>query len=223
MITEVLERQISMLKYQHTQALTERNMPEARRILSEIDKIQKELKIEEGHEILEKAKASGMFEKASQIISAVQILLCQANNMIGEVEDMFAEYRVVLDSVVVAQKQYYKAADKYFAEFGKIVDHNNKGNDMFADIQDFDNMFRVWAGLKEMGKPKSLMDGCKRASEKANGLSHMCQKCMMTPNPESIMCIACSKSFREGFEKGARWLESKRIERITKKYKEENK
>lgn len=220
MKSEILQRQLDMLKSQHTQALMNRNMPEARRILAEIDKVQSEIRIEEGREILEKAKASGMFEKASQMISAVQILLCQANNMIGEVEDMFAEHRVVLDDIVTAQRQYYKAADKYFAEFGKIVDENKLGSVMFQDLDDFDNVFRVWAGLKQMGKPKSLMDGFKKAAKQANGRSKMCDRCQLTYNPETLMCMACNKSFCEGFEKGARWLESKRIERITKKDKE---
>lgn len=223
MKTEILQRQLDMLKSQHTQALMERNMPEARRILAEIDKVQGEIKMEEGREIIEKAKASGMFERASQIISAVQILLCEANNMIGEVEDMFAEHSVVLDDIVTAQRQYYKAADKYFAEFGKIVDDNKLGNVMFKDIEDFDNVFRIWAGLKQMGKPKSLMDGCSKAANQANGRSKMCGRCQLTYNPDTLMCRACSKSFCEGFEKGARWLENKRIERITKKDKEEKK
>lgn len=223
MKSEILQRQLDMLKSQHTQALMNRNMPEARRILAEIDKVQSEIRIEEGREILEKAKASGMFERASQMISAVQILLCEANNMIGEVEDMFAQHRVVLDDIVTAQRQYYKAADKYFAEFGKIVSDNKMGSVMFQDLDDFDNVFRVWSGLKQMGKPKSLMDGCKKAAKQANGRSKMCDRCPLTYNPETLMCMACNKSFCEGFEKGARWLENKRIEGITKKDKEEKK
>lgn len=223
MKSEILQRQLDMLKSRHTQALMTRNMKEARRILAEIDKVQSEIRIEEGREILEKAKASGMFEKASHMISAVHILLCQANNMIGEVEDMFAEHRVVLDDIVTAQRQYYKSADRYFAELGKIVDENKLGSVMFQDLDDFDNVFRVWAGLKQMGKPKSLMDGCKKAAKQANGRSKMCEKCQLTYNPETLMCMACNKSFMEGFEKGARWLESKRIEHITKKDKEERK
>lgn len=223
MKSEILQRQLDMLKSQHTQALMTRNMKEARRILAEIDKLQSEIRIEEGREILEKAKASGMFERASQMISAVQILLCQANNMIGEVEDMFAEHRVVLDDIVTAQRQYYKAADKYFAEFGKIVDENKLGSVMFQDLDDFDNVFRVWAGLKQMGKPKSLMDGCKKAGEYSLAKSRMCKRCSLAYSPNTLICNACANSFCKGFEKGARWLESKRIERITKKDKEDRK
>ena len=214
---EILQRQFDMLKSQHTQALMERNMPEARRILEEMDRVRNAIRIEEGNQIIEKARESGVLERASRILSAVQILLCQANNMIGEVEDMFAENNVILDDIVIEQKKYYKAADKYFATFGKIVDENNKGNDMFDDIQAFDIMFREYAGMK---KPRSLMSGCKKAAGKANGLSQMCQKCMITPNPDCIVCRACNKSFLEGFKKGAKWLEAKRIERILNRGKE---
>ena len=70
---------------------------------------------------------------------------------------------------------------------------------------------------------KSIKECCKQAAGKANGLSQMCQKCPLTYNPETLICQACDKSFKEGFQKGAKWLERKRIERIMKKDKEEQK
>lgn len=53
---EILQRQFDMLKSQHTQALMERNMPEARRILAELDRVRNEIRIEEGNQIIEKAR-----------------------------------------------------------------------------------------------------------------------------------------------------------------------
>lgn len=41
-----------------------------------------------------------------------------------------------------------------------------------------------------------------------------------TYNPETLICQACDKSFKEGFQKGAKWLEKKRIDRIMNKDKE---
>ena len=91
---------------------------------------------------------------------------------------------------------------------------------MFTDLEEFDNMIRIFAGLKDMPKPASLMGGCKQAAGKANGLSQMCQKCPLIYNPETLICRACDKSFKEGFQKGAKWLERKRIDRIMNKDKE---
>ena len=81
-------------------------------------------------------------------------------------------------------------------------------------------MIRIFAGLKDMPKPASLMVGCKQAAGKANGLSKMCQKCPLRYDPETLICRACDKSFKEGFHKGAKWLERKRIDRIMNKDKE---
>ncbi|MBV3865805.1 Cas9 inhibitor AcrIIA9 family protein [Phocaeicola coprocola] len=75
---------------------------------------------------------------------------------------------------------------------------------------------------------KSIKECCKyiysrarkQAAGKANGLSQMCQKCPLTYNPETLICQACDKSFKEGFQKGAKWLEKKRIDRIMNKDKE---
>lgn len=219
----MLQRKLDMLRAEYVQVLTKKDASEIFRVQQEIQNTVNELEIARGEEIVQKAKESGILSRTSQIISLVHLLMCETNDLLSEIEDNFAKAQIRKDSVVYMQREYYKAADLYFREFAKIVEHNNKGNDMFKDLEGFDNMVRVFAQLKDMPKPVSLMGGCKKAAAKANGLSHMCQKCMMTPNPDSIMCRACSKSFREGFQKGAKWLEKKRIERIMNKDKEEEK
>lgn len=218
---EMLQRKYDMLKAEHTQALMGYDIKKAKSILNEMDEVRREIKKAESEEIIEAARKAGMFDRCSRILSAVHLLMCQANDMLGEVEDLFSKHGILLDDIVIAQKRYYNCADSYFAEFGKIVDGEGLGNKMFSDLSEFDNMFRVWAGLKEMPKPVSLMGGCKQAASKANGLSKMCDKCPLTFNAETLICKACSKSFREGFSKGAKWLEKKRIERIMKKDKED--
>ena len=218
---EMLQRNLDMLRAEYVQALAKKDASEIFRVQQEIQNTVNEIEIARGEEIVQKAKESGILSRTSQIISLVHLLMCETNDLLSEIEDNFAKAQIRKDSVVYMQREYYKAADLYFREFAKIVKHNNKGNDMFKDLEGFDNMVRVFAQLKDMPKPVSLMGGCKKAASKADGLSHMCQKCMMTPNPESIMCRACGKSFREGFQKGAKWLEKKRIERIMKKDKED--
>lgn len=219
---ELLQNRLDRLKIEYQEALITNDRNEVKRLYGLIHETVKELEEAKADEIIQKAKESGMFKRTDRLVSLTQLLMCEANNILSEIEEEFKAARIMTDKTALMQREYYKAADLYFNEFAKIVKHNNKTNDMFSDLEEFDNLVRVFADLKEMPKPVSLMVGCKQAASKANGLSHMCQKCMMTPNPESIMCRACSKSFREGFQKGAKWLEKKRIERIMKKDKEDS-
>lgn len=206
----MLERKLELLKVEYIQVLNKRDAAEIRRVQAEIQQTVKEIEIAKGEEIIQRAKESGMFDRTGRLMDLVQLMMCVTNNLLSEIEDNFRKAEIMQDSIVYMQREYYKSADLYFNEFAKVVKKHNKTNDMFSDMEAFENMVRIFARVKDMPKPVSLMGGCKKAASKANGLSHMCQKCMMTPNPESIMCIACSKSFREGFHKGAKWLEKKK-------------
>lgn len=220
MKTELLQRQLDMLKIEYQKALSQNDRTEIKRLYDDIHNLVKEIDVAKGEEIIQKAKDSGILEKTSRMICLVQLMMCETNDLLSEIEDNFKESRIMTDSIVYMQKEYYKAADLYFKEFAKIVDFNKKGDDMFSDLEGFDNMIRIFAGLKDMPKPASLMGGCKQAAGKANGLSQMCTKCPLKYNPETLICQACDKSFKEGFQKGAKWLEKKRIDRIMNKDKE---
>lgn len=223
MRTEILQQQIDMLSNEHVQAVMDGNHKRAGECFVELVRLREELEKAKGENIIEEAKQSGKLEHASRVISLAHVVLSELNNIIGEVEDMFYDMKLVKDSTVAAQQKYYKAADAYFKEFGAIVEKNNLTMRMFEDIQDFDNLVKIWAKLKEQPKPQSLMHGCRQAAKQANGRSQMCAKCGMRYNPETIMCKACNRSFVEGFEKGARWLENKRVERIMNKNNEQAK
>lgn len=228
MRTEILKQQIEELRAKRSLAIAKGKFKDITELSKQIVELETELAIEVGQENLEKAKQSGMFERASRFISLIQLVLCEANNLMGEVEDMFAENKIVIDEIVVKQREYYKSADKYFKAFDRIVKSNTTEENrldyrMFEDLQQMDDMIKIWASLKEQPKPQSLMPGCTKAAKQANGRSQMCTKCGMRYNPETIMCKACNRSFVEGFEKGARWLENKRVERIMNKNNEQAK
>lgn len=177
MKTELLQRQLDMLKIEYQKALSQNDRTEIKRLYDDIHNLVKEIDVAKGEEIIQKAKDSGILEKTSRMICLVQLMMCETNDLLSEIEDNFKESRIMTDSIVYMQKEYYKAADLYFKEFAKIVDFNKKGDDMFSDLEGFDNMIRIFAGLKDMPKPASLMGGCKQAAGKANGLSQMCTKC----------------------------------------------
>lgn len=209
-----------MLRIEYQKALSKNDKSEIKRLYDEIHNLVKEMEVARGEEIIQKAKDSGILEKTSRMICLVQLMMCETNNLLSEIEDNFKDSRIMTDSIVLMQKEYYKAADLYFKEFAKIVEKENTGKYLFTDLEEFDNMIRIFAGLKDMPKPASLMVGCKQAAGKANGLSQMCKKCPLKYNPETLICQACDKSFKEGFQKGAKWLEKKRIDRIMNKDKE---
>lgn len=209
-----------MLRIEYQKALSKNDKSEIKRLYDEIHNLVKEMEVARGEEIIQKAKDSGILEKTSRMICLVQLMMCETNNLLSEIEDNFKDSRIMTDSIVLMQKEYYKAANLYFKEFAKIVEKENTGKYLFTDLEEFDNMIRIFAGLKDMPKPVSLMGGCKQAAGKANGLSQMCKKCPLSYNPETIICRSCDKSFKEGFQKGAKWLERKRIDRIMNKDKE---
>lgn len=209
-----------MLRIEYQKALSKNDKSEIKRLYDDIHNIVKGMEVARGEEIIQKAKDSGILEKTSHMICLVQLMMCETNNLLSEIKDNFKDSQIMTDSIVLMQKEYYKAADLYFKEFAKIVEKENTGKYLFTDLEEFDNMIRIFAGLKDMPKPASLMGGCKQAAGKANGLSQMCQKCPLTYNPETLICRACDKSFKEGFHKGAKWLERKRIDRIMNKDKE---
>ena len=221
MRVEMLQHRLDMLKIDYQKAIITNDTIERKRLYDEIHNTVREIEIAKGEEIVQKAKDAGVFTRTSRIISLVQLLMCETNDLLSEIEDNFTKAQVMTDNIVLMQKEYNKSADLYFKEFAKIVEANQTGSDMFSDLEKFDNMIRIYADLKDMPKPKSLIRGCKAAAGKANGLSQMCQKCPLTYNPETLICQACDKSFKEGFEKGAKWLEKKRIERIMNKSKKE--
>lgn len=157
---ELLQYQLDMLKIEYQKALSQNDRTEIKRLYDDIHNLVKEIEIAKGEEIVQKAKDSGILTKTSQIISLVQLLMCETNNLLSEIEDNFKSAQVMTDSIFLMQKEYYKSADLYFKEFAKIVKQNQMGSGMFSDLEEFDNMIRIFAGLKDMPKPSSLMGGC---------------------------------------------------------------
>lgn len=217
MRTEILQQQIDMLSNEHVQAVLDGNYKRAGECFVELVRLREELEKAKGEDIIEEAKQSGKLEHASRVISLAHVVLSELNNIIGEVEDMFYEMKLVKDSTVAAQEKYYKAADAYFKEFGEIVEKNNLTMRMFEDIQDFDNLVKIWAKLKEQPKPASLMNGCGKAAKQSLAKARMCKGCKMAYSHNTLICNACAEAYKKGFEKGARWLENKRVERIMNK------
>lgn len=208
MRSQIIYTQIDILKKEHSQALMGKNFQKARQIMKKIEHLTVEYNKTRGEELIQVAIDNGAMDRFNRLVSAAQILNSVTNSLITEASDLLTDNGLLTDGIADENRLYIKAADRYFKEFGKLVRTDEKAMDMFKDIEWFEDWFRMWAKLKDRPKEQRLRS-CKKAARKADGLSTMCKKCKMQPNPDSIMCQACSRAFVEGFQKGAKWLDNK--------------
>lgn len=137
MRVEMLQHRLDMLKIDYQKAIITNDTIERKRLYDEIHNTVREIEIAKGEEIVQKAKDAGVFTRTSRIISLVQLLMCETNDLLSEIEDNFTKAQVMTDNIVLMQKEYYKSADLYFKEFAKIVEANQTGSDMFSDLEEF--------------------------------------------------------------------------------------
>lgn len=205
---EILIKELDMLKRERTQAFRANNQQRAYQLSKAIEKKEIELKIAKGEENLQRAIENGTVERFNRLIAASQVLNSVTHSLIQEATEILKDNGLFTEGIVKECRTYNHAADRYFNEFKKLVDGDENAKTMFQEIDYFENWFRMWAKLKERPKEQRLK-GCKKAARKADGLSTMCKKCRIQPDPDTIMCRACSSAFVEGFQKGAKWLDNK--------------
>lgn len=204
---EILIKELDMLKRERTQAFRANNQQRAYQLSKAIEKKEIELKIAKGEENLQRAIENGTVERFNRLIAASQVLNSVTHSLIQEATEILKDNGLFTEGIVKECRTYTHAADRYFNEFKKLVDGDENAKTMFQEIDYFENWFRMWEKLKERPKEQRLR-GCKKAAHKADGL-RTCKKCNMVPNIDSIICRACGKSFVEGFQKGAKWLDNK--------------
>lgn len=105
MKTELLQRQLDMLKIEYQKALSQNDRTEIKRLYDDIHNLVKEIEVAKGEEIIQKAKDSGILEKTSRMICLVQLMMCETNDLLSEIEDNFKESRIMTDSIVYMQKE----------------------------------------------------------------------------------------------------------------------
>lgn len=97
--------------------------------------------------LIERAKANGSMARLNILISAAQILNCEANNIIEEASDIMIKNGLMLGRIKQLHNQFVKAADMYFKDFATMVKTEQDKLDMFEDLDSFDKVFRRWAKL----------------------------------------------------------------------------
>ena len=136
----MLLRKLDILKKSYKEVRKKGNSPEAKAIHVEIEQLVKDIEEAETEELIQKAKEAGILPRLERIISMIQLLSCEANDLLSEAEDNFKKAGLMTDKIVYMQREYYKAANVYFKEFAEIIKKTNTGNDMFSDLENFDNM-----------------------------------------------------------------------------------
>lgn len=104
--------------------------------------------------LIEKAIADGSMDRLNQLLSASQILLCEANNLIEEASDLMAERGMMLGMLKKRHNDLVKSADDYFKEFASMITEDKSKMEMFGDMEEFDKSFRAWAKCPSGWEPK---------------------------------------------------------------------
>lgn len=105
--------------------------------------------------LIEAAEKDGSMARLNQLLSASQILLCEANNLVEEASDLMRERGLMLGAIKQLHTRFVQSADAYFKEFSSMVTTDKSKMDMFNDIDSFDAYFRKWAKIPKGWEPNN--------------------------------------------------------------------
>ena len=108
--------------------------------------------------LIRRAEQNGSMARLNQLLSASHILLAEANSLLEEAADLMAAGGLMLGELKQMHHRFTQAADRYFREFGSMVETEQQKMDMFHDMDGFDDLFRKWSKLPRDWKPKTSTD-----------------------------------------------------------------
>ena len=108
--------------------------------------------------LIEAAEKDGSMARLNQLLSASQILLCEANNLVEEASDLMRERGLMLGAIKQLHTRFVQSADAYFKEFSSLVIEEQSKMDMFNDMDSFDAYFRKWAKIPKGWEPSKNYD-----------------------------------------------------------------
>ena len=109
--------------------------------------------------LIERAKANGSIDRLNQLLSASHLLLCEANGLLEEAADLMNGNGLMLGELKQLHNRFVYSADRYFSEFAKMIDTEEKKMDMFNDMDGFDAYFRRWAKVPKDWEPRNPDEG----------------------------------------------------------------
>lgn len=105
--------------------------------------------------LIEAAEKDGSMARLNQLLSASQILLCEANNLVEEASDLMRERGLMLGTIKQLHTRFVQSADAYFKDFSSLVIEGQSKMDMFNDMDSFDAYFRKWAKIPKGWEPNN--------------------------------------------------------------------
>lgn len=104
--------------------------------------------------LIERARANGSIDRLNQLLSAMHLLVCTANNYFEESAELLHENGLMLGELKKSFNNYVYYADQYFREFGVMINGEESKMDMFQDIDNFDAYFRNYNKIEKEWTPK---------------------------------------------------------------------
>lgn len=98
---------------------------------------------------VDKARSNGSIDRASERLSAAYLLSCEANNLVDEAAEILKENGLLLGEIKQLHNNFMTAASRYFREFADMIKISGKSMEFFADLEDFDKVFRKWSKLSK--------------------------------------------------------------------------
>ena len=108
--------------------------------------------------LIEAAEKDGSMARLNQLLSASQILLCEANNLVEEASDLMRERGLMLGAIKQLHTRFVRSADAYVKEFSSMVINEQSKMDMFNDMDSFDTYFRKWAKIPKAWEPENTQN-----------------------------------------------------------------
>lgn len=108
--------------------------------------------------LIEAAEKDGSMARLNQLLSASQILLCEANNLVEEASDLMNERGLILGAIKQLHTRFVQSADAYFKEFSSMVIEEQSKMDMFNDMDSFDTYFRKRAKIPKAWEPENTQN-----------------------------------------------------------------
>lgn len=106
---EMLLRKLDILKKSYKEVRKKGNSPEAKAIHVEIEQLVKDIEEAETEELIQKAKEAGILPRLERIISMIQLLSCEANNLLSEDIFWYIEQKMKYNEL-----RPYKHGDKNY-------------------------------------------------------------------------------------------------------------
>lgn len=106
--------------------------------------------------IVDRAFENGTIDRVGRLFSAAQILNAESAIIVDEASDLLERAGLQIGMLKKRHSDLLKCADRYFREFSELITDNESKHAMFKDMDEFNGMFRKWAGLDAEWKAKEV-------------------------------------------------------------------